>query len=85
MLTEPMQSRLHPANAFLMETYSWLSEDYERDTYLQKNMFLLLQSAFMANQARDFEALNDLSVELGPFFNVQQKQLFSLILAEHCR
>ncbi|CAD5115877.1 DgyrCDS4816 [Dimorphilus gyrociliatus] len=85
MLTEPMQSRLHPANASLMETYSWLAEDYERDTFLPKNMFLLLQSAFMANQARDFEALSDLSQELSPFLNVEQKQLFSLILSEHCR
>ncbi|XP_048371000.1 40-kDa huntingtin-associated protein-like [Sphaerodactylus townsendi] len=81
LLLQPPPSKLLPEHAQTLEKYSWEALDASPG-YLPPELFLLLQSAVMACQEKDLEALKVLQKELWPLLTAEQNHLFHLVLQE---
>ena len=79
MLLQPPQ-RIRPQHAQILEKYSEESElaEYPVD-YMNKDLFLLLQSVVMVCQSHDVEALKELEKELWTYLEPEQQHLLHLI------
>ncbi|XP_015275979.1 PREDICTED: factor VIII intron 22 protein-like [Gekko japonicus] len=81
LLLQPPPSKLLPEHAQTLEKYSWEALDASPG-YLPPELFLLLQSAVMACQEKDLEALKVLQKELWPLLNAEQNHLVHLVVQE---
>ncbi|XP_006261506.4 40-kDa huntingtin-associated protein [Alligator mississippiensis] len=91
LLLQPPPPKLLPEHARTLEKYCW--EAFEsgagvgagqlpQAAYLPPGLFLLLQSAVMACQEKDLEALKVLQAELWPLLSPEQNHLLHLVLQE---
>ncbi|XP_075797360.1 40-kDa huntingtin-associated protein-like [Pelodiscus sinensis] len=89
LLLQPPPPKLLPEHAQTLEKYCW--EAFESGAgagqlpqagYLPPGLFLLLQSAVMACQEKDLEALKVLQAELWPLLSPEQNHLLHLVLQE---
>ena len=80
MLLQPTPQRIRPQHAQILEKYSEESElaKYPVD-YMNKDLFLLLQSVVMVCQSHDVEALKGLEKELWTYLEPEQQHLLHLI------
>lgn len=81
LLLQPPPSKLLPEHAQTLEKYSWESLDASAG-YVPPELFLLLQSAVMACQEKDLEALKVLQKELWPLLTPEQNHLLHLVVQE---
>lgn len=81
LLLQPPPSKLLPEHAQTLEKYSWEALDASPG-YLPPELFLLLQSAVMACQEKDLEALKVLQKELWPLLTAEQNHLLHLVVQE---
>ncbi|XP_068813619.1 40-kDa huntingtin-associated protein-like [Struthio camelus] len=89
LLLQPPPAKLPPEHARTLEQYCW--EALESGPgggqpaaagYLPAELFLLLQSAVLACQEKDLEALKALQAELWPLLSAEQNHLLHLVLQE---
>ena len=82
MLLQPTPQRIRPQHAQILEKYSEESDiatsSYPVE-YMNKDLFLLLQSVVMVCQARDVDALKELEKELWTYLEPEQQHLLHLI------
>ena len=80
MLLQPTPQRIQPQHAQILEKYSEESElaEYPVD-YMNKDLFLLLQSVVMVCQSHDVDALKELEKELWTYLEPEQQHLLHLI------
>lgn len=80
MLLQPTPQRIRPQHAQILEKYSEESElsEYPVD-YMNKDLFLLLQSVVMVCQSHDVDALKELEKELWTYLEPEQQHLLHLI------
>ncbi|XP_020660313.3 40-kDa huntingtin-associated protein [Pogona vitticeps] len=81
LLLQPPPSKLLPEHAQTLEKYSWEALDASPG-YVPSELFLLLQSAVMACQEKDLEALQVLQKELWPLLTAEQNHLLHLVIQE---
>ncbi|CAI5793679.1 factor VIII intron 22 protein-like [Podarcis lilfordi] len=81
LLLQPPPSKLMPEHAKTLEKYSWEALDASPG-YVPSELFLLLQSAVMACQEKDLEALKVLQKELWPLLTPEQNHLLHLVVQE---
>ena len=80
MLLQPTPQRIRPQHAQILEKYSEESELAEHPVdYMNKDLFLLLQSVVMVCQSHDVEALKELEKELWTYLEPEQQHLLHLI------
>ncbi|XP_068061416.1 40-kDa huntingtin-associated protein-like [Anomalospiza imberbis] len=97
LLLQPPPAKLLPEHARTLEQYCWEAPDGGPGTgsgtgtggglppaasYLPAELFLLLQSAVLACQEKDAEALKALQAELWPLLSAEQNHLLHLVLQE---
>ncbi|NWT59814.1 F8I2 protein, partial [Erythrocercus mccallii] len=97
LLLQPPPAKLLPEHARTLEQYCWEAPDGGAGTgsgtgtggglppaasYLPAELFLLLQSAVLACQEKDAEALKALQAELWPLLSAEQNHLLHLVLQE---
>ncbi|NWV64728.1 F8I2 protein, partial [Malurus elegans] len=97
LLLQPPPAKLLPEHARTLEQYCWEAPDGGQGTgsaigtggglppaasYLPAELFLLLQSAVLACQEKDAEALKALQTELWPLLSAEQNHLLHLVLQE---
>lgn len=80
MLLQPTPQRIRPQHVQILEKYSEDSElaEYPVD-YMNKDLFLLLQSVVMVCQSHDVDALKELEKELWTYLEPEQQHLLHLI------
>jgi len=80
MLLQPTPQRIRPQHAQILEKYSEESDlaKYPVD-YMNKDLYLLLQSVVMVCQSHDVEALKELEKELWSYLEPEQQHLLHLI------
>lgn len=80
MLLQPTPQRIRPQHAQILEKYSEESElsEYPVD-YMNKDLFLLLQSVVMVCQSHDVDVLKELEKELWTYLEPEQQHLLHLI------
>ncbi|KAF7244946.1 Factor VIII intron 22 protein [Varanus komodoensis] len=81
LLLQPPPSKLLPEHAQTLEKYSWEALDASPG-YVPSELFLLLQSAVMACQEKDLEALKVLQKELWPLLTPEQNHILHLVVQE---
>ncbi|XP_054852497.1 40-kDa huntingtin-associated protein-like [Eublepharis macularius] len=81
LLLQPPPSKLLPEHAQTLEKYSWEALDASA-SYVPPELFLLLQSAVMACQEKDLEALKVLQKELWVLLTPEQNHLLHLVVQE---
>ncbi|XP_042335673.1 40-kDa huntingtin-associated protein-like [Sceloporus undulatus] len=81
LLLQPPPSKLLPEHARTLEKYSWEALDASPG-YVPPELFLLLQSAVMASQEKDAQALQALQKELWPLLSPEQNHILHLVLQE---
>ncbi|XP_074770880.1 40-kDa huntingtin-associated protein-like isoform X2 [Athene noctua] len=83
LLLQPPPAKLLPEHARTLEQYCWeAAEGGAGPGYLPAELFLLLQSAVLACQEKDAEALKALQAELWPLLSAEQNHLLHLVLQE---
>ncbi|NXN97484.1 F8I2 protein, partial [Rhinopomastus cyanomelas] len=95
LLLQPPPAKLLPEHARTLEQYFWEAPEGgagprpgaggglpSAATYLPAELFLLLQSAVLACQEKDVEALKALQAELWPLLSAEQNHLLHLVLQE---
>ncbi|NWU96541.1 F8I2 protein, partial [Upupa epops] len=97
LLLQPPPAKLLPEHARTLEQYFWEAPEGGAGqgprpgvggglppaaTYLPAELFLLLQSAVLACQEKDAEALKALQAELWPLLSAEQNHLLHLVLQE---
>ncbi|XP_075291931.1 40-kDa huntingtin-associated protein-like isoform X2 [Opisthocomus hoazin] len=83
LLLQPPPAKLLPEHARTLEQYCWEApEGGAGPGYLPGELFLLLQSAVLACQEKDAEALQALQAELWPLLSAEQNHLLHLVLQE---
>ncbi|NXD27216.1 F8I2 protein, partial [Spelaeornis formosus] len=96
LLLQPPPAKLLPEHARTLEQYCWEAPDGAAGgggsgasgglppaaSYLPAELFLLLQSAVLACQEKDVEALKALQAELWPLLSAEQNHLLHLVLQE---
>lgn len=80
MLLQPTPQRIRPQHAQILEKYSEESDltKYPVD-FMNKDLYLLLQSVVMVCQSHDVEALKELEKELWSYLEPEQQHLLHLI------
>lgn len=81
MLLQPTPQRIRPQHAQILEKYSEES-DIATDSYpdyMNKDLFLLLQSVVTVCQSHDVDALKELEKELWTYLEPEQQHLLHLI------
>lgn len=80
MLLQPTPQRIRPQHAQILEKYSEDSDPAENPVdYMNKDLFLLLQSVVMVCQLHDVDALKELEKELWTYLDPEQQHLLHLI------
>ena len=80
MLLQPTPQRIRPQHAQILEKYSEDSDPAENPVdYMNKDLFLLLQSVVMVCQLHDVDALKELEKELWTYLDPEQLHLLHLI------
>ncbi|NXI35232.1 F8I2 protein, partial [Galbula dea] len=97
LLLQPPPAKLLPEHARTLEQYCWEAPEGGAGlgpgpgagsglppaaSYLPAKLFLLLQSAVLACQEKDAEALKALQTELWPLLSAEQNHLLHLVLQE---
>ncbi|XP_064644443.1 40-kDa huntingtin-associated protein-like [Lineus longissimus] len=83
MLLQPTPQKIRPEHAQTLEKYAWESSETSSSvSYMNEDVFLLLQSVVMACQSKDIESLRKLQVELWPLLNAEQNELIHLVTDE---
>ncbi|NXP43391.1 F8I2 protein, partial [Heliornis fulica] len=97
LLLQPPPAKLLPEHARTLEQYCWEAPESgavpgpgpgaggglpPAASYLPAELFLLLQSAVLACQEKDAEALKALQAELWPLLSAEQNHLLHLVLQE---
>uniref|UniRef100_A0A8B9NJ74 F8I2 protein n=1 Tax=Accipiter nisus TaxID=211598 RepID=A0A8B9NJ74_9AVES len=85
LLLQPPPAKLLPEHARTLEQYCWEAPEGGAGPgsgYLPAELFLLLQSAVLACQEKDAEALKALQGELWPLLSAEQNHLLHLVLQE---
>jgi len=80
MLLQPTPQRIRPQHAQILQKYSEESDlaEYPVD-YMNKDLFLLLQSVVAVCQSHDIDALKELEKELWTYLEPDQQHLLHLI------
>lgn len=80
MLLQPTPQRIRPQHAQILEKYSEDSDPAVNPVdYMNKDLFLLLQSVVMVCQLHDVDALKELEKELWTYLDPEQQHLLHLI------
>ncbi|KAJ7310274.1 hypothetical protein JRQ81_007174 [Phrynocephalus forsythii] len=82
LLLQPPPAKLSPEHAQTLEKYSWEDALDASPGYVPAQLFLLLQSAAVACQEKDLEALQALQKELWPLLTAEQNHLLHLVVQE---
>lgn len=79
MLLQPTPQRIRPQHAQILEKYSEANITGYPVEYMNKDLFLLLQSVVMVCQDHDADALKELEKELWTYLEPEQQHLLHLI------
>lgn len=79
MLLQPTPQRIRPQHAQILEKYSEGNVTGHPVEFMNKDLFLLLQSVVMVCQEGDACALQDLEKDLWTYLNPEQQHLLHLI------
>lgn len=82
MLLQPTPQRTQPLHAQLLEKYAWDNMEDAAPSFLDENLFLLLQSLVMAVQSRDIVSLKLLQSDLQYYLSVVQNELLYKLVCE---
>ena len=83
MLLQPTPQRIRPQHAQILQKYSEEGDitGYPMD-YMNKDLFLLLQSVVMVCQLHDVDALKELEKEMWTYLEPEQQHLLHLITSK---
>lgn len=79
MLLQPTSQRIRPQHAQVLDKYSEGNVGGDPVNYMNKDLFLLLQSVVMVCQDNDVDALMELEKELWTYLDPEQQHLLHLI------
>ena len=79
MLLQPTSQRIRPQHAQVLDKYSEGNVGGDPVNYMNKDLFLLLQSVVMVCQDNDVDALTELEKELWTYLDPEQQHLLHLI------